>query len=131
MIEGWHNDLYVVIFEGAEITAASLRYDVEKYLPSYDVVGIIGWDDLVVRDKAGVDFTVPAVPISLEETKILGLSVEEVNLSPDSRAKGKIKWYIKPIVFGGDPNVGENMMWVTHDQHGQLVRWWNHMYRSV
>ena len=54
-----------------------------------------------------------------------------LSLTVDERFKGKIKWYIKPIVFGGAPNVGENLAWVNHDQHIELVRWWNEHYRDV
>ncbi|MFT4666216.1 MAG: hypothetical protein ACI8YQ_002636 [Polaribacter sp.] len=37
----------------------------------------------------------------------------------------KIKWYEKPIVFGGDPN---DFMWVDIDQHQKLVAFWNKIY---
>ena len=30
---------------------------------------------------------------------------------------GKIKWYINPIVFGGDPKAEDNITWVSHEQH--------------
>jgi hypothetical protein len=53
-----------------------------------------------------------------------GFSPLGMNLRfPDFRYSGKIKWYIKPIVFDGDPNPGENLTWVNHEKHAQLVRW--------
>ena len=38
---------------------------------------------------------------------------------------GKIKWYVKALVFGGDPQSALNVIWVTHDQHAELVKYWN------
>jgi hypothetical protein len=54
-----------------------------------------------------------------------------VTLLKDERFREKTKWYITPVVFGGDPQMGDNMTWVSHEQHAQLVRWWNEMYQSV
>jgi len=52
-------------------------------------------------------------------------------LNPDARFSGKIKWYVKPIVFGGDAGVGENLVWVSHEEHAQLVKFWNDKYRTL
>jgi hypothetical protein len=52
-------------------------------------------------------------------------------LEPDLRFTGKIKWYTKPIVFGGDPSDPSNTLWISHEQHMQLVTWWNLQYREV
>lgn len=52
-------------------------------------------------------------------------------LEPDSRLAGKIKWYIKPLIFGGDPESEDNLTWLPHDQHIDLVTWWNAKYREV
>jgi hypothetical protein len=38
---------------------------------------------------------------------------------------------VKPLIFGGDPSSHENQTWITHEQHAQLVRYWNDMYRSL
>jgi hypothetical protein len=32
---------------------------------------------------------------------------------------------VKPIVFGGDAGAGENLVWVSHEEHAQLVKFWN------
>jgi hypothetical protein len=50
---------------------------------------------------------------------------------PDAKVRGRIKWYIKPIVFGGDPNLGDNVTWITLRQHFELVTWWNRKYREA
>jgi hypothetical protein len=33
---------------------------------------------------------------------------EQVTLEPDPRFAGKIKWYVQPLVFGGDAEAAEN-----------------------
>jgi hypothetical protein len=43
----------------------------------------------------------------------------------------KIKWYVKPVVFGGDPQLGTNVVWVSRDEHVKLVKYWNGLYRSI
>jgi hypothetical protein len=52
-------------------------------------------------------------------------------LERDDRFIGKIKWYMQPIIFGGDPNAGSNMTWVDLPNHQKLVRWWNDKYREL
>jgi hypothetical protein len=54
-----------------------------------------------------------------------------VILERDDRFAGKIKWYVTPLVFGGDPKIGDNLVWVSHEEHAQLVRWWNEQYRAL
>ena len=36
-----------------------------------------------------------------------------LKLRKDERFEGKIKWYINPIGFGGDPKAEDNITWVT------------------
>lgn len=55
----------------------------------------------------------------------------ENSLQADARFTGKIKWYVQPIVFGGDPQMGNNVIWVGHEEHAKLVKWWNEQYRGV
>ena len=64
-------------------------------------------------------------PAQREHLEIYAASELETSLKPDSRFAGKIKWYVKPIAFGGDPDIETNLTWVDHEQHSQLVRWWN------
>jgi hypothetical protein len=42
-----------------------------------------------------------------------------------------VKWYTKPVVFGGDPLDQENTIWVTLEEHVQLVKWWNDRYQEL
>ncbi|MCL4693713.1 MAG: hypothetical protein KJ060_14530 [Candidatus Hydrogenedentes bacterium] len=130
MIEGWLEDVYLVLFSEAEIDDVSSRYDIERSLPGYVVLGLWGWDDLVVRDHSGNVYTIPTVPLDqryLQKAEV----PETLNLEPDARFKGKIKWYVKPLAFGGDPGAKENLVWVTHKEHSQLVAWWNKKYLAL
>jgi hypothetical protein len=53
-----------------------------------------------------------------------------MRLEADEKLVGKIKWYITPIIFGGDPAAEENMTWLTPEKHAEFVRWWNDLYRQ-
>jgi hypothetical protein len=130
MIEGWLRDDYLILFEE---TALSLEaaYDLSTYLPGYRLVGLRGWDDFIVEDSGGRLFTVPTVPILRDHLSPLRFEDTRGDLVPDDRLTGKIKWYVTPIALGGDPKPGNNMIWVTLDQHTQLVKWWNGKYREL
>src|SRR5436305_14817828 len=59
----WHGNEYLVRFEANEVAKASERYAVASWLPGYELLGLRGWDDLIVRGPTGVCFTVPTVPM--------------------------------------------------------------------
>lgn len=130
MEEGWNDNEYLILYALSEIAEASERYAISKLLPGYEVVGLRGWDDFILRDAGERTYSMPTVPV-----KMANLSTFQVpnhqGLRPDSRFQGKIKWYIKPLVFGGEPQAKNNIAWVSHEQHAQLVLWWNKKYRSL
>ena len=95
------------------------------------LLGIAGWDDFIVRDSSSRTYRVPTVPLDPNRLTPFDLPDEPATLQPDARFIGKIKWYVKPIVFGGDPNIGDNLIWINHEQHAQLVVWWNQQYRTL
>ncbi|QKD02999.1 hypothetical protein [Mesorhizobium loti] len=43
----------------------------------------------------------------------------------DSRSKGMELFEVKPIAVGGDPVSLENKIWLTRQEHFQVVRFWN------
>ena len=90
-----------------------------------------GWDDFIVEDSSGSLFTVPTVPLIPSLLKPFLLDATRIDFIFDDRVQGKIKWYVTPIVFGGDPILIDNMAWVTLEQHSQLVKWWNEKYREL
>lgn len=131
MIEGWIGDDYLVFFDPQqEVGVATAEYGVSDALPGYAVVGLRGWDDLVLSQEAGGVYTVPAVPIDPTWLEAYELPNPEL-LRADTRFVGLVKWYVKPLVFGGSPTANENVAWVSHAKHRELVRYWNSMYRKL
>ncbi len=130
MREGWHNDDYLILFDEAEFAGASDRYHISEVLPGYRIVGLRGWEDFIVQDRAGQTYSVPVVAPDLRCLATFVPPNDRTLLKADDRFTGKIKWYVKPVVFGGSPDLGENLTWVSHEQHAQLVRWWNAKYRQ-
>ena len=131
MREGWHGEDYLVLFDESELAAASDRYEMVRLLPGFVILGLRSWDDFIVRDTNGETYSVPTLPVGTEHLSPFSVPSRETVLQSDGRFAGKVKWYLKPIVFGGDAGVGENLVWVSHDEHAQLVNWWNDMYQSL
>ncbi len=130
MIEGWYGDDYLVLFE-ERATALDQAYGLSAAVPGYRLVGLRSWDDFIVEDSTGARFTVPTVPLVHEHLAPFTAPKGPARPDPDAKVQGRIKWYIKPIVFGGDPKSGDNVTWITLEQHVQLVAWWNKMYHDV
>ena len=130
MKEGWLDDDYVILFE-EKSSSLHEAYALTDFLPGYRLVGLRGWDDFMVEDNRGVLFTVPTVPLSQSQLRQLEMELTHADLVADEGKIGQIKWYIKPVCFGGDPNVGPNLQWISLEQHTQLVRWWNQKYREL
>ena len=130
MIEGWSDDRYMILFDEQESVAASGRYRIDDAIPGLTIVGLLGWDDFIVRNEGGKTFTVPTIPINKAELQPFAIP-EDPSLTSDPAVRRKIKWYITPIVFGGDPGAGDNLTWVSHEQHCELVLWWNNKYREI
>ena len=130
MREGWYEDNYLVLFEDRAESLAEL-YGLSQALPGYRLVGLLSWADFLVQDSRGAQYTVPTVPMLLQKLKPCHMTAAPKALRPDDRISGKVKWYLQPVVFGGDPNRGDNLAWVTLEEHTELVRWWNEKYQEV
>jgi hypothetical protein len=128
--EGWHGDDYIILFNEPEMVQVSAGYGIAEFLSGHVIVGLRGWDDFIVRDERGSMFSIPTVPLEAMYLSPFSLP-KEPRLKADPRFSGRIKWYVKPLVFGGDPHLGENVIWISQEQHAQLVRWWNALYRST
>lgn len=132
MKEGWLDDDYMILFDEAEFRLKEKEYDFARFLPGYRPVGLFGWDDFLVTSADGkIIFRVPAVPLTLQGMVEVSSDLSRAELKPDPKLLGKVKWYVKPLVFGGDPNPGENMIWISHKDHPQAVKYWNQMYLDV
>ena len=130
MNEGWFDEQYVVLFSEAEAVVAAARFRVADALPGYSVLGLVGWDDFILRAPVGETYSGPTVPLAREHLKPYQVPPAS-SLEPDSRFVGRVKWYAQPLVFGGHPNAKDNVVWVTHEQHPPLVVWWNAKYREL
>jgi len=131
MNEGWKGDDYLILFAESERATAESRYAISTLLPGFRLLGLRGWDDFIVQDDAGRTYCVPTVPLDVQYLAPYEAPEQEASLSPDSRFTGKIKWYARPIAFGGSTEPGPNLTWVNHEQHCQLVKWWNDRYHSL
>jgi hypothetical protein len=129
MTEGWLNDEYLVLFSQEESISLSSKYKFPSFLPGYTLVGLRGWDDFIVIDPAGAMSSLPTVPLDAAARTEFSLP-DSCSLEPDGRFIGKIKWYVKPLVFGGNPEDKDNLAWVTPEQHVELVVWWNDKYKT-
>ena len=132
MIQGWHRDDYLILFEEQlEAVAMTARYDATGFLPGYIIDGLKGWDDFIVHDTAHRFYTVPTVPLAAQHLRPFDFDIDLSALRPDSRVADRIKWYVQPLVFGGDPKSEKNIAWLTLDQHVDAVKWWNAKYRRI
>jgi hypothetical protein len=131
MNEGWYQGQYFILFTPGEGAAATERYAIQSMLPGFGVAGMRGWDDFILRDASGALFAVPTVPLLVDHFEPIGSLPSARELESDPAMEGRIKWYVTPLVFGGSPELGDNLIWVTHEQHGELVRWWNAKYREL
>lgn len=131
MIEGWHGDDYLILFDEAESRDFSTRYEIERYLPGHLVVGLIGWEDFILAGPEGKLLTVPAVPLDAAFLAPLAIRIDASRLERDERFAGKIRWRVQPIVFGCDPVGQDNVHLVTVADHVEFVKWWNDLYRDV
>ncbi len=89
MTEGWFGDDYLISFNEAEIASASDRYSISRFIPGYQVIGLRGWDDLIVKDSAGLAYTVPSVPMDPEFLSRYVLPEAQSSLVPDERLSGR------------------------------------------
>lgn len=131
MKEGWIGEDYLILFDESEIAGTVNLYALSELLPGYHALGLRGWNDFILRDSYGRTFSIPTVPLDQQYLAPYIVPGIPENLSPDERFLGRIKWYEKPVVFGGDPEAKGNLRWVTLEEHARLVRWWNDLYRSA
>jgi len=130
MKSGWLNDNHYNLFDSIEIENLTSKYELEKYIPNYKLIGLIGWDDFIIF-KNNFYYKIPTVPIYekyLEEIEMIDYLIE---LENEKENQNKIKWYTKPLIFGGDPCDPKNIKWINIEQHSQLVSYWNKIYFNI
>ena len=130
MIEGWSGDEYYTLFDPNDYSSSTREYGVDRLLPGHTVVGLIGWDDLILFKDNGY-FTCPTVPILPQYVTRCSWSQLPTMLSSDKNLAGRCKWYTTPLVLGGNPTDDSNLLWVDYKQHRELVRWWNEKHAEL
>lgn len=134
MKEGWYGNDYLILFEDKEIPARGQDYNLARYLPGHALLGFASWDNFIVREeKTGRLYKALALPIGLDyrEPWEIDLNAASAQLERDARYHGKIKWYTHPVIFGGDPEPGDNMIWIPHKEHAEAVLYWNNIYTNM
>lgn len=129
MTQGWLGDDYYILFTAAEAELEAERYGMTEWIPGCALVGLKSWDDFLVRDGERGVFTVPVVPLDRRYLQPAQPPSTD-SLTRDQRLEGKLRWWVKPLAFGGDARDLSNTTWVSPEQHVQLVRWWNEQYRA-
>jgi hypothetical protein len=130
MTEGWLNDEYLILFSEEESNSLSGKYKLAKYLPGHTLIGLRFWDDFIVIDADGAMRSLPTLPLDSGSAASFALP-NDFSLKPDDRFSGKIRWFVEPLIFGGDPKDKANVAWVTQEQHAELVVWWNDQYQTI
>ncbi len=130
MNEGWQNDDYLILLAEDESAKAMTAYDFGRFIPGYLLVGLKGWDEFIVVGPSGGLHVVPTVPLDASQAVPYVLP-QPISLQADSRFTNKIKWYLKPLFFGGSPTDDGNVAWISHARHTEVVRWWNEQYRRA
>jgi hypothetical protein len=132
MREGWCNDDYWSLCEEQdEAKHLTDLYGLAEYLPRYFIIGLKGWDNFILSDPEGNHFSAPTVPLEPASLVPFHFPSQALRLASDARFTGKIKWYVKPIRFGGDPSAKENLTWLSVEEHAQAVKWWATFYHDT
>lgn len=100
-----------------------------RLLPGFRLAGIRHWHGLIVADSGGNKFSVPTVPGVASDLVEYELPKTDA-LIADDRMAGKAKCLMKPLAFGGDPDIPENFVWIDHTEHAKMVKYWNDVYRK-
>ncbi len=129
MREGWcNNDYWVLCEDQKEAEHLTAIYGLAEYLPGYFIVGLKSWDDFILVDRGSHYFLVPTIPLEQTSLAPFRFPAETSRLESDERFTKRIKWYVKPIRFGGDPSAKGHMAWLSLDEHAEVVKWWNKFY---
>ncbi len=127
--EGWLNEDYLILFAEEDVATMSTAYGIAGLLPNYQIIGLHGSDNFIFENSNGLNFLAPTVPLTAKSIQPFELNRRDP-LKIDHRFTGRIKWYVKPLAFGGSPDAPENLTWIDSAKHQQLVHWWNEKYRE-
>jgi hypothetical protein len=130
MVQGWNNSNYLFLVENKdESFEFTIKYKFNEFLPEFQFVGILNWDEFLVADSNSKHYVIPTIPLDVKYLTPIPDFDQEFNLIPDQKLFNLIRWHVMPVVFGGDPTSEENIKWIDLDQHVDVVIWWNEQYR--
>jgi len=127
MIKAYTKENEILLFDSDKVSQISSEYCLDKVLPDHQIIGLIDWDDFLIVDKNNKTFQVPTVPIDTQY-----LNSFECEVVKEEEVKEElIKWYVTPLIFGGDPSSSENINFIDIETHIKLVVWWNNKYQEI
>lgn len=141
--EGTLEDGYIILWKSEELIPFNLKYEVKQHAPGVFLFGSngggegYGFDSLAEMKVVQVPF----VGMDRRHIEVLAPTftdffrtgrVSEVrdDTADPSRRSGMEIFEIQPIILGGDPVDPENKIWLTRDQHFEIVRYWNRVIRT-
>lgn len=83
--QGWYGDVYLILFDDSEASAASDRYAISQVLPGLKVIGLREWHYFILQDSDGATFSVPRVPAIPAHLSPFALPPAGSTLAPDDR----------------------------------------------
>lgn len=136
MIEGWHGSDHLILFDEAEIAAASDRYAVSQFLPGYEVIGLRWWDDFILQDFGGATFCAPTIQAVAElqiTFRLMRSPQKERHSNSMIVFRAKSSGTSNLSCSGATRSRRRNHLGQSRSActTGQMVKYWNGLYRSL
>lgn len=130
--EGWLGDVYVRVYAPSSRRSVAALYEMEKFLPHHEPWGSWGGDALC-HAQDGKFYRVPWIPLSAAYCQEVYAGIGELHkaltnlheATPAYEHFGKEVHFIKPLVFGGDPNDPTNVAMIDQKAHAEICCFWN------
>ncbi len=147
--EGFAGETYIVLWRAEELADFNREYEVDQYAPGILLIGSNGGGEAFgfdTHDAAMPVVRVPFVGMDRQLAIAVGDSfssslgeLAKVKVSdskkaaelPGEKYRGMELFEVKPVILSGDPVDPQNKIWVTRQQHFELVRFWNRLIRDV
>lgn len=130
MNSGWNDEIFYNLFEDNEIKMFNQKYILTNKPNEYKIIGLYFWDDFIVS-KGQELVKIPTIPFDLKYEEKIEINLENIHLDNDKKINNYIKWYNKPLIFGGSPELDDNIQWINIEHHIELVNFWNKKYREI